>query len=130
MKPVYIEIDKYGDRFYYSDADMKTLHRTDGPAIEGTDGTKGWYLNGVRHRTDGPAVEYATGAKLWYVNDQLHRTDGPAYEGADGSKEWWVNGKRLFEAEFLAATATEVILTLDEIAAKFGVNVKNLKISK
>ena len=89
MKPVYIEIDKYGDRRYYSDAAMKTLHRTDGPAIERAlafppFGAKEWYLNGKRHRTEGPAIEYC-----------------------DGCKEWYLNGKHLSEADFLTATATD-----------------------
>ena len=106
MKPVYIKIDKYGDRFYYSDAAMKTLHRTDGPAIEHASGTKAWYLNGLRHRTDGPACEYA-----------------------DGTKSWWLNGQRMPIGEFLDAT-DYVVLTLDEIAAKFGISVENLKIAK
>ena len=153
MNPVYIKIDEYGSRYYYSDVSMKTLHRTDGPAIEYWSGTKTWYvndqihrtdgpavehphgskewwLNDQRHRTDGPAYEGAGGCKFWYVNDQLHRTDGPAIEYADGDKEWYLNGQFMTEAEFLAETATEVVLTLDEIAAKFGISVENLKIAK
>jgi hypothetical protein len=126
MKPVYIEINERG-RYYYSDASMKTRHRTDGPAIEYASGTKEWYVNGVRHRTDGPAIEYASGTKGWYVNGLRHRTDGPAYEWANGRKEWFLNGKFLTETD---ATSPSLVLTLDEIAAKFGVNVKNLKISK
>ena len=46
MKPQYTEIDDVGNKFYYSDRAMKTLHREDGPAIEGADGYKSWYLNG------------------------------------------------------------------------------------
>ena len=33
-------------------------HREDGPAIEGANGSKYWYLNGKLHREDGPAIEY------------------------------------------------------------------------
>jgi hypothetical protein len=69
-------------------------HREDGPAIEGADGYKEWYLNGNLHREDGPAIEGADGYKEWYLNGNLHREDGPAVEGADGYKAWWVNGKR------------------------------------
>ena len=130
MKPVYIKIDEYGDRYYYSDAAMKTYHRTDGPAYEGANGTKEWYLNGLRHRTDGPAIEFASGSKEWYLNGKLHRTDGPAIEGAIGNKSWYLKGQPLTETDFLAATSPEVVLTLDMIAAKFGVNVNTLKISK
>jgi hypothetical protein len=66
-------------------------HRTDGPAIEDSDGTKEWRLNGKRHRTDGPAVEWSNGMKVWYLNGELHRTDGPAIEDSNGMKEWWLN---------------------------------------
>jgi hypothetical protein len=75
-------------------------HRTDGPAIEHANGSKYWYIRGKRHRTDGPAVEYVSGSKQWYIRGQLHRTDGPAVEWADGDKEWWVDGEQLTEEEF------------------------------
>ena len=32
------------------------LHRVDGPAIEYSNGTKEWYINGKRHRLDDPAI--------------------------------------------------------------------------
>ena len=67
-------------------------HRTDGPALERSNGDKEWWVNGVRHRTDGPAVEWANGDKHWLLNGKLHRTDGPAVEWANGDKEWWLNG--------------------------------------
>jgi hypothetical protein len=47
------------------------LHREDGPAIEGVDGTKCWYINGRRHREDGPAVECSDGSKIWYINGKF-----------------------------------------------------------
>ena len=104
--PVYLEITN-GNTVYYSDREMTKLHRTDGPAIEYSDGTKEWWLDGKLHRTDGPAIEYSGGIKSWYVN-----------------------GKRMTEKEFVAATAPTIELTLDEIAAKFGVPAGNLKIKK
>ena len=60
------------------------------------------YLNdkGQAHRLDGPAIEGAEGYKGWYVNGQRHRVDGPAYEGADGSKGWYVNGEQYSKEEF------------------------------
>ena len=82
--------------------DEGKLHRLDGPAYIGVDGTKSWYQNGLKHRTDGPAVEFADGSKEWYVNGQRHRVDGPAYEGASGSKEWWVEDKQYTQQEFEA----------------------------
>ena len=76
------------------------FHRTDGPAYEGADGTKSWWVDGKRHRTDGPAYEGANGTKYWWVDGKRHRTDGPAYEGANGTKVWWVDGEQLTESEF------------------------------
>jgi len=106
QKEQFIYVDKYGNKAYYSDREMTTLHREDGPAIEHSDGCKWWYLNGKRHREDGPAVEWA-----------------------DGDKEWWVNGGPLTEEQF-NARMNPVELTLDEIASKFGVSVDQLKIKK
>ena len=51
-------------------------------------GTKCWWLNNERHRTDGPAIEFSNGDKWWYQNGKSHRTDGPAIEYADGQKRW------------------------------------------
>ena len=82
MKPQYIKIDEYGNNYYYSDKELKILHRE-----------------------DGPAVEWADGSKEWFINDNRHREDGPAVEGADGTKEWWINGKYLTEAQFNALKA-------------------------
>jgi hypothetical protein len=107
MTPQYIEINSYGSKFYYNDKAMTILHREDGPAIEWVDGYKEWRINGKRHRED-----------------------GPAYEGADGTKFWYLNDEKLTEREFLLKTAKEIILTMDEIAAKFGVDVSKLKIAK
>jgi hypothetical protein len=106
MTPQYIKIDEFGSKFYFKDKAMRILHREDGPAFEYTSGHKEWYLNGKRHREDGPAIEYDNG-----------------YE------EWWLNGTFCSEQEFLLKTAKEVVLTMDEIAAKFGVDVSKLKIT-
>ena len=86
------------DRVHLNDKGQ--LHREDGPAYEGNEGSKSWYLNGLLHREDGPAVEGADGSKFWYLNDKLHRIDGPAYEGADGYKSWRINGIEYSEEEF------------------------------
>jgi hypothetical protein len=100
------------------------FHRDDGPAVEYLDGTKKWYINGLRHRKDGPAIEWACvlkmwcihdelhredgpavewlgGSKEWYIHNQLHREDGPAIEKSDGSKKWYIHGQELTEEEFL-----------------------------
>jgi hypothetical protein len=107
MTSVYIEIDQLGSKFYYKDKAMTILHREDGPAVEGYDGYKAWYINGKRHREDGPAVEWS-----------------------NGIKEWYLNGEKLTEQEFLKQTAKEIVLTMDEIAAKFGIETSKLKIAK
>jgi len=107
MTPQYIEIDQLGSKFYYKDKAMTMFHREDGPAIEWWNGTKSWYINGKRHREDGPAIEWAYGDKTWALN-----------------------GERMSEREFLLKTAKETILTMDEIAAKFGIEISKLKIQK
>ena len=107
MTPQYIKINEYGDKYYYKDREMT-----------------------IRHREDGPATEFASGYNSWYINGQLHRLDGPAVEWSDGSKYWFITGKELSEAKFLERTALEIVLTMDEIAAKLGVDVSKLKIKK
>ena len=65
------------------------------PTIDGN-GDKRWYNeHGQFHRLGGPAYEGANGDKAWWVNDKRHRIDGPACEWHDGDKDWYVNGKRL-----------------------------------
>jgi hypothetical protein len=63
-------------------------------------GTKWWYLNGKLHRSDGPAIEFSEGDTIWYLNDRLHRTDGPAIEHNDGNKWWCINGVFYSEEDF------------------------------
>jgi len=84
MEAQYIKINENGSKYYYKDREMTIPHRTDGPAIEWSDGYKGWYLNGVCHT----------------------------------------------EKEFKMKTAKEIVLTLDEIADKLGIDVNKLKIAK
>ena len=107
MTPQYIEIDEYGNKTYFKDKAMTILHREDGPAVEWSDGHKEWRIDGKLHREDGPAVEWR-----------------------DGDKEWWLNAARFREQEFILKTAKEIVLTMDEIAAKFGIEVSKLKIKK
>lgn len=107
MKAQYIKIDEKGHKFYYSDHKMM-----------------------VFHREDGPSIEYVNGDRVWYLNGKLHREDGPAVESVDGSKWWYLNGKYITEDEHARRTSKETILTMDEIAAKFGISVEQLKIKK
>ena len=126
----YIKINEYGTKHYYSDAAMKILHRIDGPAIEFADGYKAWHVNDKLHRLDGPAVELSSGYKEWWVDGKIHRLDGPAIEYTDGNNLWYIDGKYLSEKEFIRLTAKEIVLTMDQIAAKFGISVEQLKITK
>ena len=57
-------------KFYYSDKEMTVFHRTDGPAIEWSDGTREWFVNGKRHRLDGPAIECANGKEAWCIEGE------------------------------------------------------------
>jgi len=107
MIPQYIKINKYGNKFYYKDKTMNILHREDGAAIECSNGSKAWYLNG-----------------------KLHREDGPAVECNDGDKSWYLNGVYHTEEQFKKRTAKEIVLTMDEIAEKLGIEVSKLKIKK
>ena len=57
-----VEVNGYGTRRYYNNAGQ--LDR-----IEYAEGCKIWHQNGQCHRTDGPAVEYTNGHKVWFIND-------------------------------------------------------------
>ena len=125
----YIKINKYGIKRHYKDKAMTVCHRLDGPAMEYTNGDKVWCVDDRVHRSDGPAIEYANGGKEWYVDGKRHRLDGPAIEYANGWKVWFVDGDEVSEENFNALTKP-IELTLEDIAAKFGVDVNNLKIVK
>ena len=60
----------------WEDANGK-MHRDNGPAIEGNDGYKAWYIHGKRHREDGPAIEYSNGGKEWWHNGRFIRLEKP-----------------------------------------------------
>ena len=49
--------------------DLGQLHRTDGPAVEYTNGSKEWYINGKLHREHGPAIILGNGAKWWFLDN-------------------------------------------------------------
>ena len=75
-------------------------HRVDGPAVEHSDGTKSWYLNGERHREDGPAWENVYGTAYWLLNGERHREDGPAIVYSNGDKVWYLNGMTYTEEDY------------------------------
>ena len=63
-------------------------------------GAKCWFFNGKLHRTDGPAIEYTNGTKAWFFNGKLHRIDGPAIDNVNGHKQWFLNGNEVTKEEF------------------------------
>ena len=46
------------------------LHNSLGPAYVSDFGLKIWFIDGLRHRLDGPAVERSDSSKEWWVNGQ------------------------------------------------------------
>jgi hypothetical protein len=96
------------DGQYWHDKEGQ-VHRIDGPAIELLDGSKSWYINGMKivcenneqfleivsmNKFDNPIID-ENNNKRWY-NDkrQLHREDGPAVEYIEGAKWWYINDQR------------------------------------
>ena len=59
------------------------------------------------HREDGPAFVGADGSRTWHRNGREHREDGPAVECPDGHHQWWLEGKQLREDEFRELKAVE-----------------------
>ena len=108
----------------------ENIHREDQPAVIYPNGKVEWWSNNKLHRENAPAIIFTNGDEYWFKNGKCHREDGPAVEWWDGSKEWILNGVRFSEQEFLLKTAKEIVLTMDEIADKFGIEVSKLKISK
>ena len=127
VKKYYVTVDDFGTTRWFKDAKCKVLHRTDGAAVDCTNGHKEWWQNGRLHRENGPAVERADGGKRWYQNGQRHRIDGPAGEYPNGAKYWYINDKAMTEAEFLAATQPTVELTVADIEKLVGKRVKIIK---
>jgi len=82
---------------YWKKPGTLIFHREDGPAVEYSDGTKYWYVDGKRHREDGPAAEFRGGRKEWYVGGKRHREDGPAIVFANGERQWFVEGRKFTE---------------------------------
>jgi len=73
----YPHIDIAGNKFWRNEAELRHRDEDDLPAVEYSDGTKTWWINGKRYRKNGlPAVECHTGTKIWYdENEVLYRYD-------------------------------------------------------
>ena len=63
-----IEVDDYGNIRYFNSKGKR--HRIGGPAIEWTDNSYEWFVNGQCHRLDGPAVMHKT--KYWYLKNKRY----------------------------------------------------------
>ena len=87
-------------------------------------GDRCWRLDGKLHREDGPAIEYADGARWWYLNGNLHREDGPAIEYLDGRRSWYLGGVKYTEEDFIKKTLKVKELTVAEIEALLGYQIK------
>lgn len=79
--------------------DESLLHRSDGPAVEWSDGKKEWWVKGKLHRLEGPAVIESDDTKEWWVKGKRHRLDGPAIEMPDGLQMWYIYDKQLNRIE-------------------------------
>jgi hypothetical protein len=119
-----VKVFDNGDRIWYLNG---KIHREDGPAVEQSNGTLKWFLNGNYHREDGPAVEWPSGTRQWYLNGERHREDGPAIEYSNGNREWWLNGVEYTEEEFNKKTLKAKELTVAEIEALLGYQIKVVK---
>ena len=65
------------------------------------DGTKIWRNRGGQiHRIGGPAIEFSDGSREWYVDGLAHREDGPAIDWKSGEKRWFIKGEEMSEREF------------------------------
>lgn len=57
---------------------------------------KVWYVNDIIHRSQGPAVIYSDGTKIWYKNGSIHRWNGPAIiDKVYNIEEWWIFDKNI-----------------------------------
>ncbi len=113
---------------WFKDAEMKILHRDNGPAWESVNGDKHWYVDGKQHRDGGPAVVLADdGGEIWYKYDLRHREDGPAVEGPNGGGQYWLNDKRLTKEEWEQALRPAEELTVAQIEQLLGKKIKIIK---
>ena len=64
----YPQIDPLGNQVWRNKKGK--YHRENGPAVICKDGTKEWYLNGIRHNLNGPAVIYSNGFKEYWIDGE------------------------------------------------------------
>jgi hypothetical protein len=74
--------------FYFDSLGRR--HNEHGPAINHSNRTKMWFVNGERHREDGPALTTGAG-EIWYYHGMIHRFDGPAQSHfINGTKRYYI----------------------------------------
>lgn len=65
-----------------------------------------WYKYGMLHRVAGPAVEVSDGSTGWWLDGDPHREDGPAIEyidhNGDKVEKWFIKGDQLTNEEIIA----------------------------
>lgn len=76
VKSVREKVDFYRSYIWYVEG-TEIIHREFGPAVEGFDGTKEWYLNNKKHRLNGPALIYPENSwKAYYIlNKRINEED-------------------------------------------------------
>jgi len=67
------------------------------------------------------------GTRFWWLNGKRHREDGPAIEYADGTRCWYLNGVEYTEEEFNKKTTKVKEITIAEIEALLGYQIKVVK---
>jgi hypothetical protein len=94
-------IDNLKRKMWFNDNNQ--LHRDDDlPAIVWINGTKEWYINGIRCRKNGPAIEMNDGTIFWYEDGLCSRNkDLPAIEYKNGTKQYWINGVEISERKII-----------------------------
>jgi len=58
-------------------------------------GNVSFLLKGELHRVDGPAFLGADGSMAWLRHGRETRSDGPAVCGPDGEVEYWIDGHQV-----------------------------------
>jgi hypothetical protein len=83
-------------------------------------GNQCWYKNNKLHREDGPAYIGKNGTRYWYKNNKLHRTDGPAVSRIDGIQYWFINDERCINGKSFQKAAKLTDEDMLAIVLKYG----------
>jgi hypothetical protein len=86
-------VEEDPEKIIWMDWNWNKHREGDLPAIEYKDGTKIWYMSGVKHRDNGlPAVIFPDGHQEWWVDGKLHREEGPAIIRSEGRSFYFKDG--------------------------------------